>query len=99
MKRTQLTIQTLGGQATIDATAQYEDAKRGFLADYGDDPAVVDTVYRNGDLAELGYLEAVKGLSVEGCAAATVEEINTCLRSCARLALCHLAMGYKRHAA
>jgi hypothetical protein len=93
-----VTVQSNAGEITLDATAIYTAAKTAFLADYADDPAVRSKIVRNGDLAEREYTEMLKGISPERCALATPEAIKECLVDVARMALCHLAIGYKRRA-
>lgn len=93
-----ITVLSNAGEITLDATAIYAAAKTEFLADYADDPAVRSKIMRNGDLAEREYAETIKGLSPDRCATASPADIEACLKSTARLALCHLAIGYKRRA-
>jgi|GEM_PF-7020155 len=91
-----MTIQSKDGEITLDLVGLYGEAKSAFLADYADDPAVQSKIIRNGDLAEREYVESAKRLSPERCATAASADIERCMKSAARLALCHLAVGYRR---
>lgn len=89
-----IVVPSTDGEVTFDAVAIYQTVKSAFLADYADDPAVSEKIYRNGDIAESEYSGTLKGISPEACARVSPKEIQDTMESIARLALCHVAVGY-----
>lgn len=87
-----ITLQTAAGVMTIDPQIPYDAAKCAFLADYSDDQAVVDKVYRHGDLMKSRYAEIISGLSPERCATAQPGDIEKCMYSSARLAIVEVTL-------
>ncbi len=95
-RMTPFTLATSIGPFEFHPREVYSTAKVAFLADYADDPAVEIKICRNGDLAEREYAETIKALSPELCTSAHPDAINATLATVARMALCNLAIGYKR---